>query len=899
MARHDREESLEEQLAWLDAIKEQEEAPALGASATAMDDAVVSPYPKDPWSLVPTEPDTTSSPLFRAAVDSAHPVTSEAEPRVEDADAAEWLEASETSSFTVPAPASGRRTPDSGGQASAPGRGASASGGQSPASSGQASASSGQASAPGSQDDGFLAPLKPLPRQESGEPGESGESAPADFTEPHLRTPFAAPAQEPSRGLFEQPRRPAEQVEPFTPAGSPGGSPGGAFDPESGRPASSEGERFGFGGNDSADADTGRFSFGRTETDRTRSAPAGQDRPADGDSPSTAAESDRQGRSTDRSADRSADRDRSASGTAGSGGSTSGAAREDRFVAGAPDAERFPPIGTEHERTLPGSATGASRESAGQASERPGPVSERFQPSAGPVLPPVPASDADRGSERGPERESERGSERGGAFRTPEPFDADRTESPASPERPSSSGSFGGERTGSATSSFAAFSTSPSFAPGRDAPAGADRENVPPTERETPFASERDTSFGPERETPFAFERDASFASEGGKPFAPEREKPFTPDDDGPFASERETPPAPGRENPFAPAREQAEPYQPRRRQTAPAPAFGAPARQHAPGGTGPRQSADSLDPESLLRGRRNGPSGGWRKLIFKASAGLIKPGESPEVRRRRELVARARTPVATGHHRVAVLSLKGGVGKTTTTVGLGATLAQVRGDRVIAVDANPDRGTLSDKVELETSATVRDLLNERQQIKRYVDIRAFTSQAPSRLEILASDRDPSVSEAFSASDYQSVSQVLENFYSICITDCGTGLLHSAMSGVLGLADQLVLVSSPSVDGARAASATLDWLEAHHYEELVRSATVVLCSVRPRSKSTVDLDRLEAHFAARCRAVVRVPYDPHLEEGAEIDLERLQGGTRDAYLRLAASVGDGFAGPQP
>ena len=60
------------------------------------------------------------------------------------------------------------------------------------------------------------------------------------------------------------------------------------------------------------------------------------------------------------------------------------------------------------------------------------------------------------------------------------------------------------------------------------------------------------------------------------------------------------------------------------------------------------------------------------------------------------------------------MLSLKGGVGKTTATVGLGATLASMRGDRVIAVDANPDRGTLSDKVRLETAATVRDLLNER-----------------------------------------------------------------------------------------------------------------------------------------------------------------------------------------
>ncbi|GAA2684172.1 hypothetical protein GCM10010412_070310 [Nonomuraea recticatena] len=336
----------------------------------------------------------------------------------------------------------------------------------------------------------------------------------------------------------------------------------------------------------------------------------------------------------------------------------------------------------------------------------------------------------------------------------------------------------------------------------------------------------------------------------------------------------------------------QEEPFPVRRRPQPPVPAFAVPARP----AVGDRPTAESLDPDSLLRGRRNAPSKGWRRLIYKASAGWIKPGEPAEVRRRRALVARARTPVATGHHRVAVLSLKGGVGKTTTTVGLGATLAQVRGDRVIAVDANPDRGTLSDKLELETSATVRDLLNERAQVKRYVDIRAFTSQAPSRLEVLASDRDPSVSEAFSAADYQQVAQVLENFYSICITDCGTGLLHSAMSGVLGLADQIVLVSSPSVDGARAASATLDWLEAHHYGDLVRDATVVLCSVRPRSKSAVDIAKLEAHFAARCRTVVRVPYDPHLEEGAEIDLDRLQEPTREAYLQLAAAVGDGFAG---
>ncbi len=132
----------------------------------------------------------------------------------------------------------------------------------------------------------------------------------------------------------------------------------------------------------------------------------------------------------------------------------------------------------------------------------------------------------------------------------------------------------------------------------------------------------------------------------------------------------------------------------------------------------------------------------------------------------------------------------------------------------------------------------------------------------------------------------------------MCITDCGTGLLHSAMAGVLRLADQIVLVSSPSVDGARSASATLDWLEAHEYGALVRNGVVVLSAIRRRSKSTVDLDRLEQHFAARCRAVLRIPYDAHLEEGAEVELDLLASETAEAYLALAAIVGDGFAWPR-
>jgi MinD-like ATPase involved in chromosome partitioning or flagellar assembly len=301
---------------------------------------------------------------------------------------------------------------------------------------------------------------------------------------------------------------------------------------------------------------------------------------------------------------------------------------------------------------------------------------------------------------------------------------------------------------------------------------------------------------------------------------------------------------------------------------------------------------ADELSSSRLIKQAKRKPQSGWRKAVFVASGGVINVGESPSDLKRRELITRVNQPLR-GCYKIAMLSLKGGVGKTTTTTTLGSTFSSLRGDRVIAVDANPDRGTLSQKIPLETTATVRHLLRDADRIKRYSDIRSYTSQGPSRLEVLASEQDPAVSEAFSEDDYRRTIALLEHFYNIVLTDCGTGLMHSAMKGVLGLADSLVIVSSGSVDGARSASATLDWLDVHGYRELVSRSVAVINSVRPKSGS-VDLDKLAAHFGSRCRAVCRIPFDPHLEEGAEIELDRLAPDTRMALLEMAATVADAF-----
>jgi MinD-like ATPase involved in chromosome partitioning or flagellar assembly len=261
----------------------------------------------------------------------------------------------------------------------------------------------------------------------------------------------------------------------------------------------------------------------------------------------------------------------------------------------------------------------------------------------------------------------------------------------------------------------------------------------------------------------------------------------------------------------------------------------------------------------------------------------------------RRELEERIATPFQ-GYRRIAMVALKGGVGKTTTTACIGAVLAEHRHDQIVAIDANPDSGTLGYRIRLETTRTAKDLLANADNLRGYSDMRQHASQTRfRRLEVIASDVDPAADEAFSEQDYRQVASVLERFYPIVLTDCGPGLLHSAMRSILPMSDQLVIISAASLDGSRAASLTLDWLEQHDYQDLARNAVVVINAVRPRT--LVDIDQLEQHFVRRCRAVVQVPFDRHLETGAEIVYTDLAPATRHAYLEVAAAVADSFRGP--
>lgn len=313
--------------------------------------------------------------------------------------------------------------------------------------------------------------------------------------------------------------------------------------------------------------------------------------------------------------------------------------------------------------------------------------------------------------------------------------------------------------------------------------------------------------------------------------------------------------------------------------------------------GDAARESADLLTADRLLDPHRIAkpePEGAWSHFLYTVSGRRINLGDGRRARERKALSARIAAPLTGGARFVPVLSRKGGVGKTTITALLGMALADAREDRVIAVDANPDRGTLADRVvRPHHPKSVRDLVRAHDDITGYHDISAIVARDATRLDVLASDSDPRIAEAFSDADYRDVADIAAHYYSLVLTDTGTGIVHSVMSATLDLADQVVIVSGLSVDEARLASETLTWLETNGYAAQAREAIVVLNQSTPGSP-LVRLTELEAHFATRARSVVRMPYDAQIAGGGTIVFANLQPGTRTAARELAALLVEGL-----
>jgi MinD-like ATPase involved in chromosome partitioning or flagellar assembly len=144
----------------------------------------------------------------------------------------------------------------------------------------------------------------------------------------------------------------------------------------------------------------------------------------------------------------------------------------------------------------------------------------------------------------------------------------------------------------------------------------------------------------------------------------------------------------------------------------------------------------------------------------------------------------------------VAVMSPKGGVGKTTTTTLLGSLFALLRRDRIVAIDTNPDFGSLGRQLAPEHTVFLDDLyevLDEPELTAAALD--NHLGRAAHGLMVLPAPTDPARASRIDTAAYVRVIGKLQQMVGLIVLDSGTGLHEPAARAALATADQIVLVS--------------------------------------------------------------------------------------------------------
>lgn len=275
------------------------------------------------------------------------------------------------------------------------------------------------------------------------------------------------------------------------------------------------------------------------------------------------------------------------------------------------------------------------------------------------------------------------------------------------------------------------------------------------------------------------------------------------------------------------------------------------------------------------------GMRGAMNKLGFRFG---LSAAEQRAEQRRNRIRAQVTAP-----HQIAVMSVKGGVGRTTVTAALGSTFAGIRADRVVAVDAGAGFGDLAARTRTHPQGLNFQDLVRASNLDSFAAVQAYACTNGSNLDVVASPWTSAADADLTAGDYSSGFGLLRRHYNVLLADCGTGFTDPATVGVLSTSHAVLVVTSATVGGVSGAVATLNWLFSHGLRHLVARAVVALVHQRP-DHPVVDVSEVENVFASARRPTVMIPFDAHLAEGGEIDLRLLRSETRLAFEELAVDM---------
>jgi MinD-like ATPase involved in chromosome partitioning or flagellar assembly len=307
--------------------------------------------------------------------------------------------------------------------------------------------------------------------------------------------------------------------------------------------------------------------------------------------------------------------------------------------------------------------------------------------------------------------------------------------------------------------------------------------------------------------------------------------------------------------------------------------------------------------PEDLLLPNRSTitdepASWGWRGRLNRMGLTKAKPSPAEFAARQavRDIQRSFSRPMT-----VVVVQPKGGAGKTPTTICLSAAFGAHRGGYVVGWDDNETRGTLAVRVSNpdHQRATVWDLLSDLAAFERF-DARVgdlsyyVRAQPDAHFDAVVSDDNPGNMAQIGEDAFHRLHRVMQRFYRLIVVDTGNNVRSPNWQAAVNAADLVVVVSTYQRDVGYSGSWVLDHLAQTGREGLARNAVTVLTAADPTTDGTVR-EQLIAHFSARTRAVVEVPYDQELAHGGPIRWTQLSRESQTAWIRAGATIVNALA----
>jgi MinD-like ATPase involved in chromosome partitioning or flagellar assembly len=244
--------------------------------------------------------------------------------------------------------------------------------------------------------------------------------------------------------------------------------------------------------------------------------------------------------------------------------------------------------------------------------------------------------------------------------------------------------------------------------------------------------------------------------------------------------------------------------------------------------------------------------------------------------------------PGVTRPNSLALISPKGGVGKTTATFLVGNLLASHLNLRAIAIDANPDFGTLARLAPdgRRSPRSLFDVLEDAGRLRTAAELTPYVSRLPTGLHLLGAPPDAELSARLGANAYGELVALLSTFYDVVLLDLGTGVVGPLVRFVTERADRVVLVTTPEWITASVVLEALAHLRHDHATVAINKSLA-----HPSDRSVIE-DRFRAQHLHQA---VTIPYDEALAtmlDTGTYSLEALRDRTRIAVKRLGLAVAE-------